>query len=250
MTPCVIPFRFPGVPGVRAAFTTAWAGPERGNVAFSVSREPRAVRENRLALSRALGFSGWCSLKQVHGVDMVFDPSPVPFDSPSALTADGSATCVPDMALVIKTADCQPILLAHESGRYVAALHVGWRGNVLGFPLSGVEAFCGRYGVPPGELWAVRGPSLGPAASEFTNFEAEFGQGFKDFFDPATRTVDLWRLTRHQLAQAGLRPERVLGVDLCTHTLPEFHSYRRDRAASGRQASLIWIEPQQGGDAA
>jgi YfiH family protein len=172
---------------------------------------------------------------------MAFEPEGVALDERSSLEADGSATSIPGQALVIKTADCQPILLAHESGKYVAALHVGWRGNVLEFPQKGVALFCERYGLAPDELMAVRGPSLGPGESEFTNFEMEFGDRFRDFFDPATRTVNLWRLTVAQLRQVGLRRERIFSLDLCTASLPVFHSYRRDKANSGRQASLIWI---------
>jgi len=174
---------------------------------------------------------------------------------------------------VIKTADCQPVLLAHPgpaalrgpkiavspafagpfsapglpgqeitmTGPVVAALHVGWRGNAADFPGSGVARFCARYGLDPGEVLAVRGPSLGPTAAEFTNFESEFGEDFRPWYDPATRTMDLWGLTRHQLEQAGIRPRNIFAVDLCTHTMSDwFFSYRRAKV-TGRQASVIWI---------
>jgi hypothetical protein len=238
----VIPFAFPGLPGVRVAFTTAVSGADKGNISYNVGRDAHAVRANREALKRQLGFGEYCSLRQVHGADMAFDPAPVGPGEASTFQADGSATATPGKALVIKTADCQPVMLAHVSGRYVAALHVGWRGNVMEFPRLGVQAFCERYGLKPRDVLAVRGPSLGPAASEFTNFEMEFGERFRDFFDPATQTVNLWRLTVAQLVEAGLKRERIFGLDLCTHSLGEFHSYRRDKAGSGRQANLIWME--------
>ncbi len=241
----VIPFAFPGLPGVRAAFTTARGGAGRGtpheaNIAYSAGGDPTWVAANRKSLRQALGFDTWHSLRQVHGDAVAFDPPAVADDQCSGVEADGSATNRPGCALVVKTADCQPILLAHESGRYVAGLHAGWRGNVLDFPVSGVRAFCDRYGLHPRELLAVRGPSLGPAAAQFTNFEAEFGAGFRDFYRPGSQTVDLWSLTRAQLVRAGLAPERIFGLDLCTRELPLFHSYRRDKHC-GRQASLIWI---------
>jgi len=241
MAVTTIQFSFPGLAGVCAVFTTAASGPEKGNLAYNVSKDPEAVLANRLSLKDQLGFTSWHSLKQVHGTDMAFEPASVALEERSSQEADGSATSVPGQALVIKTADCQPILIAHESGKYVAALHVGWRGNVLEFPQKGVTAFCEGYGVSPEELLAVRGPSMGPGESEFTNFEMEFGDRFRDFFDPATQTVNLWRLTVAQLRQAGLRRERIFSLDLCTVSLPEFHSYRRDKADSGRQASLIWM---------
>ena len=242
MALCVIPFSFPGLPGVRAAFTTALCGAGRGNISRSAGGCAAAAGANREWLRGELGFSGWCCLRQVHGTDMAFDPPAVAAHEAATTVADGSATDLPGRALVIKTADCQPILLAHASGRYVAALHVGWRGNVLEFPQKGVAAFCARYGLDPAEVMAVRGPSLGPGASEFIHFASEFGEKFAPFYDAPSRTVHLWRLTASQLQEAGLKPAHIFGLDLCTASLAMFHSYRRDKAQAGRQASLIWME--------
>ena len=101
------------------------------------------------------------------------------------------------------------------------------------------------YGMRPGELWAVRGPSLGPSASEFVNFEAEWGPDFLPWYDETQRTMDLWRLAKDQLCRAGLLPGRVLGLDICTFDNREmFFSYRGFRKLGiedGRQASFIWI---------
>lgn len=249
--PRCIRFAFPGVPRVRCAFQTRrgggspgpWAG---GNISHEVGDSPAVVTANRTALATALELAAWTEVRQVHGDAMVMDPEPPPLAAALAaapvVQADGLATSRPGMGLVIKTADCQAILLAHESGRYVAALHAGWRGNRMGFPQSGVRAFCERYGFPPREVLAVRGPSLGPAAAEFVNFDTEWGGDFVRWFRPASRTMDLWTLTRHQLAEAGLPPERIFGLDLCTHTLSDdFFSFRR-AATTGRQASIIWME--------
>lgn len=231
-----IPFAFPGLPQVGCAFGTAAA-----NISFKDAPDPNAVIEARRALQDELGFSAWQSLRQVHGVHMIFEPEWDTLDRPSIETGDGMAETRPGRALVIKTADCQPVLLAHESGRHIAALHVGWRGNVADFCGRGVRTFCLRYGLDPRELFAVRGPSLGPGESEFTAFAEEFGEPFRPYFDHRVSRVDLWRLTRDQLLAAGLDRDRIFGLDLCTKSLPLFFSYRRDRTA-GRQASIIWIK--------
>lgn len=247
MAVTVIPFAFPGVPGVRCAFQTRTGGTSAGpfaggNISLEVGDDAATATANRQALANTLGLRALAELKQVHGDVMAFDPAPQPLDAPPQAEGDGLATATPGLGLVIKTADCQPILIAHESGRYVAALHAGWRGNRIRFPVSGVQDFCNRYGLRAHELCAVRGPSLGPAAAEFVNFASEWGADFARWFTSANQTMDLWTLTRHQLVEAGLAPERIFGLDLCTHTLSDqFFSYRRDRV-TGRQASVIWIE--------
>jgi hypothetical protein len=230
-----ISFAFPGLPQIGCAFGT---GPD--TMAFTGTTDPAAVIATRRALQAELGFTAWQSLKQVHGVHMIFEPEFDTLEQPSIEVGDGMAETRPGRALAIKTADCQPVLLAHESGRCVAALHVGWRGNVADFCGRGVRTLCVRYGFDPRELYAVRGPSLGPGESEFTAFESEFGEQFRPYFDYRTGRVDLWKLTRDQLTTAGLSPERIFSLDLCTKSLPRFFSYRRDKTKK-RQASLIWI---------
>ena len=183
----------------------------------------------------------------MHGDALLFEPDPADPEQPSTLEADGAATSRPRRALMIKTADCQPILLADASGRHVAALHAGWRGNRCNFPGSGVDRFCARYGISPRDVFAVRGPSLGPTLAEFVNFDREWSEDFRPWFDEQTRCMDLWSLTRHQLRQAGLPASHIYGLDICTFANPAFYSYRRNHAC-GRQASLIWMTtPAQAG---
>ncbi|SMP43575.1 conserved hypothetical protein [Desulfonatronum zhilinae] len=253
----IIPFSFPGLPNIQAAFTTRLGGVSQGpyaeaNFSLEVGDEDARVLANRQILQRRLDFGHWFETRQVHGVEMIIEPGPPSAGTDAGtsddavsprptLEADGSATSRPGLALIVKTADCQPILLAHRGGRHVAALHCGWRGNRQGFPQKGVAAFCRAYNLRPEDVLAVRGPSLGPGASEFVNFELEWGDAFLDYFDSEAKTVDLWRLTRDQLLAAGLRPAHVFGLDLCTAGLPEtFFSYRRDKT-TGRQVGLIRI---------
>lgn len=245
-----VPFRFPGLGTVSCVFTTRRGGvslpPYDGaNLSFDVGDDPVSVGRNRRALAGQLGLAQWCELRQVHGDALHIEPAPAPLEAFAAagatLEGDGLATSAPGVGLVIKTADCQPILLAHESGRFVAALHAGWRGNVLNLPGSAVARLCAHYGCAPRELYAVRGPSLGPSRSEFIHFAQEFGQEFLPFFNRKADTVDLWRLTQSQLQTAGLLPERIFGIDRCTQSNPrDFFSYRAARA-TGRMLSLVWI---------
>ena len=242
----VIAFHFPGLPQVGCAFQLRQDPvPELpasgGNISFAVRSD---TAENVLAARRGLAarlhIERWAELRQVHGDGLLFDPEPVAVDAQPVAEGDGMATDRPDLPLCIKTADCQPILLAHADGRHIAALHVGWRGNRCGFPQSAVRRFCERYHLSPRDIMAVRGPSLGPARAEFIHFDTEWGEDFRPWFQPESRTVDLWGLTRHQLMEAGLLSRHIFGVDICTASNPRLCFSHRHHPASGRQASLIW----------
>ena len=252
--PRFLPFSLPGVPNVGCAFQIRTvpapdeAGPGAGleadfaggGLSPSAGDDADAVLARRRSLCAILGVDAWAEMSQVHGDDIVFDPPPASPEADSGMEADGMATSLPGLALMIRTADCQPILLAHRSGRFVAALHAGWRGSRMNFPGSGVRRFCDRYGILPRDVLAVRGPSLGPACAEFVNFEKEWDDGFRPWFDEGTRCMDLWSLTRDQLQEAGVPGSQIFGLDWCTRSSPWFFSYRRARRC-GRQASLIWI---------
>lgn len=238
LTGAIIPFVFPGLPRIRCAFTTRHAGNlslYRAGTGDEDRDETLAARET---LAEALKIRSWTELRQVHGDTFVINPNPTPLDKEGSIEADGHATDRKNHALCVKTADCQPILLAHPDG-YVAAVHVGWRGNLIQFPQSAVADFCSAYSLDPGDVRAVRGPSLGHA--EFVNFHREWPPTFAPWYDQATRCMDLWALTRRQLAAAGIRANHIYGLDLCTLTLNRtFFSHRK--GDTGRQMGIIWTE--------
>lgn len=235
-----IPFVFPGVTRVGCIFSTV----QNGDMALAPDMDDdlrSSVVTNRRNLMDMAGIEDWVELKQVHKDHMISDPAATDPGEASALEGDGACTHRSHLALVIKTADCQPVLLTNLEGSAVAALHVGWRGNAIDFPASGLQKFCETYALLPRDILAVRGPSLGPGAAEFVNFSREWPPEFLPWFHPESNTMDLWALTRHQLVLAGMRPEHIFSIDLCTHSLPElFFSYRRGHA--GRQMSLVWLK--------
>lgn len=241
-----IPFVFPGLDHVRCAFQTRVGGHSAGaygggNLSFVTADTREDVIANRQDLHQDLGLHDIAELSQVHGDGLHFEPEAVGIEQAPVLEGDGFATSRKGLALMIKTADCQPVLLAHRSAGCVAALHVGWRGNRINFIASAVRRFCDHYAVDACDMMAVRGPSLGPTKAEFVNYQSEWGDGFTPWYHSESRTMDLWALTRFQLEKAGLVPAHIYGIDLCTYTMHEhFFSYRYEKN-SGRQGSLIWI---------
>ncbi len=240
-----IPFNFPHIPRVHCIFQTRMGGHSTGdygggNISFSTNDDRALVLKNRLSLQKTIGHE-LSELYQVHGDNLIFDPKPISMEQAPIYEADGQATNKSGLGLIIKTADCQPILISHKKGTHIMALHVGWRGNACEFILSAVQRFCENYKILPKDLMAVRGPSLSPPMAEFINFNAEWKKDFAPWFSAQEKTMDLWGLTRHQLQQAGLEKSNIFGLDLCTYSMEElFFSYRKVKE-SGRQASVIWI---------
>jgi YfiH family protein len=201
-----------------------------------------AVAENRRRLREAAGLPGepeW--LVQVHGTHVRDLDSPAP-----AEPADAAVTRQPRRVCAILTADCLPVLLASTAGDRVGVAHAGWRGLAAGV----IEATVRALNTPPGGLLAWLGPAIGPSRFEVgpevreQMLRSPGGNGDEAAFVPNARgryLADLYALARHRLARAGV--PRVYGGGSCTHTESErYFSHRRD-GRTGRQATLIWLEP-------
>ena len=144
----------------------------------------------------------------------------------------------PGAVVAVKTADCIPVLLVDEKQRAVAAVHAGWRGTAAGIVAAAVTEMRQRFGTQPGDLHAAIGPGIGKCCYEVgPDVAAQFGE-------QGRAHIDLAAENRRQLADAGVTAGRVYASNLCTQCMPaEFHSFRRDKEASGRLYSFAGILP-------
>ncbi len=81
------------------------------------------------------------------------------------LEGDALMTDVPGLLLVIRTADCLPVLLVDEENRAVAAVHCGWRGTEKRILEKAVTAMGEAYGSKPADILAALGPASAPPAT-------------------------------------------------------------------------------------
>jgi len=239
----------PAAPGVRAVFTTRAGGvgapPFDGlNLSDVVGDDPEAVRANRRLLCATLGVDGdrVAMLRQVHGADVRTvgdddDDGPFTTDLGPWREGDGLTTRAPGRALLVMGADCLPVLLWRRDGTAVAAAHAGWRGLVGGV----LEAAARTLG-DPGEVGAAVGPGVGACCYPVS---ADVRRAFAERFGSAALrgdAVDLAAAARAALVGHGVPEAQVAVVGRCTACAPaEFFSFRRDGAAAGRQAGVVWI---------
>jgi hypothetical protein len=237
---------WPAPRGVRALVTTRAGGVSRGahaglNLGLRSGDAVEDVTRNRAELRRWLPAEPlW--LRQVHGTTVVEADGAQ--DSPEA---DAAVARRPGTVCAALTADCLPLLICDEAGTVVAAAHAGWRGLCSGV----IEETLRIMDRPPESLLAYLGPAIGPLAYEVgaelreafiaadPGGDAQAGAAFTPG-RPGKFYADLYALARRRLAHRGVH--RVYGGGYCTYTERErFYSYRRD-GATGRMASLIWIE--------
>jgi len=191
----------------------------------------------RLAEVEAACGVPFARLNQVHGTGVLVVDGPMgPDDVPSG---DALVTTRRGLGLMVRVADCVPVLLADQASSVIGAVHAGRPGMALGIAAAAVAAMreqgasairawlgphvCGRcYEVPA----AMRDEVTALVSAAWA--ETSWG----------TPALDIGAGVEAQLAAAGVDVIRVGG---CTREDPSLHSYRRDGAASGRFAGLVWL---------
>jgi len=154
----------------------------------------------------------------------------------SLLEADGQATALPGLGVMVLTADCLPVALG--SAGAVAMLHAGWRGLAAGVLEEGVRAM--RDLGAGDQIVAVIGPGAGACCYEVgAEVHAALGSG-----DSAAGHIDLHAIARERLLAAGVSRVRDLGI--CTICDRAFFSHRREGARAGRQAGVAWLSRSPG----
>ncbi len=239
-----------GAAPVRAIFTTRRGGVSVGpygslNLGATVGDDAGAVRRNREAVARAVGCDHGrvAALTQVHGASVVTAGATggggtFTGSLDGLAEADALVTREPGVALCAMGADCPVVLMWHEEGAVVAAAHAGWRGIVAGVIGEAISAM----GVPASGVSAAVGPHVGACCYPVDH--ALRGSMAEAFGDDVVRgdAVDLGLACRRALERAGVAGTRIAVESACTSCdAARFFSYRRDGAATGRQAGMICI---------
>jgi YfiH family protein len=238
------------------------------NLGFTEWDTPENVLENRHCFQSVLGATDltFLPLKQFHSdVVHVFETAPA-----ELYRGDASVTNQPGLLLGVQTADCVPILLVDPKKRAVAAVHAGWRGTLQRIAMKAIGRMHMQFGTRPADLLAALGPAIGGCCYEVgTEVAAAFLTQFPnaaEWFDelrtgdepnplqwlsrmppghqppPKNVFLDLRKVNRAQLLDAGLREKNIFVSDLCTACrLDLFFSYRKEGAQSGRLMSVIGV---------
>ena len=224
---------------VDLAFTDRYGGVSAApydelNLALEGGDDPDVCAANlRLVVDDFAPGASVADMRQVHGAAVAL----VGDGSPGRPQADALVSTVPDTVLVVRVADCIPVLLADVDAGMVAAVHSGRPGlaagvvpaavaRMRGLGATGITAWlgpriCGACYEVPGQMRAEVG-ALVPEAVATTSW--------------GTPSLDSGAGVRAQLARLGVE---VVDVAACTRESEALFSYRRDGARAGRFAGLV-----------
>jgi YfiH family protein len=160
---------------------------------------------------------------------------------------DALVTDVPGVFLMLRFADCVPVLFHDPVRQAVGLAHAGWRGTVSHIARATVEKMVDAFGCSPADIRAGIGPSIGPCCYEVgpevvsaaqkafpdAPFVLQRGSGERWHFD-------LWAANHHQLAAAGVTEIELSGLCTACRT-DEWFSHRAEGGRTGRLAAVIGL---------
>ena len=219
------------------------------NMGSTVGDDPDSVQENKeiaftsLGLSTGSIFDVW----QVHGKEVVCTGKPRPLNIPHR-KADAILTDRPGVTLLMRFADCVPILLFDPIKKVVGLAHAGWKGTVERIAAGTVRTMGEKYGSNPADILAAIGPSIGPDHYEIggnvrEKIEKTFGQDASEILHRRTGkenavTLDLWRSNEIVLMDVGVRHIEIAGICTASHQR-DWYSYRGEGGTTGRFGIII-----------
>jgi len=216
------------------------------NVGEFVGDEERRVEENLSRICSALGISSKdvATAFQVHGSNLAvigLDDRGRAFPETDALITDA-----PGIALMLRFADCVPIVLYDPFRSCVGLVHAGWKGTVEGLARKTVTAMMEAYGSRPKDILAGLGPSIGPCCYRIGKDVVELVRGaFSNwssylFRKGASFHFDLWEANKRQLEEEGVKRIEISGI--CTSCRSEeFFSHRAEGGRTGRFAVVVGL---------
>ncbi|GAB7003759.1 peptidoglycan editing factor PgeF [Nocardioides sp. AN3] len=202
------------------------------NLSVAGDDDAKAKAENhRLLLDDFAPRARLADLYQVHGREVVVAS---PGERPHA---DGIVTTAYDVVLMVRAADCVPVLLADAEAGVIGAAHAGRQGMALGVVPATVQAMR-DLGATHIAAWI--GPSICGSCYEVP-------EALRDevaAVEPASASTTRWGTPALDVA-AGVRAQleradvAVEDLGACTRERADLYSFRRDGAAAGRQAGVI-----------
>ena len=152
------------------------------------------------------------------------------------------------LTIMIRVADCVPVILYDPASKIIAVVHAGWKGTLSEITIKTIHQMKKQFGCSPASIKAGIGPSIGKCCFSVSNEVAEKFTGQlerSEYFvnqNNNSSYVDLKKANMVQMIIAGLKEENIETSEICTSCSSDvFFSHRREKGRAGRFALLAGL---------
>lgn len=218
------------------------------NMGGTVGDEPSNPRKNqeRMLCVLNLPVDQVYDVWQVHSADYVVAKNPRPIHS-EHLKADIIISNQKNVTLVMRFADCVPIMVIDPVQSAIGIAHAGWIGTAKNVAGAMIKAMTREFHADPGNMVAGIGPSICqahyPVGEEVVDeFSSQFPGQMDELFvkNGHKNHLDLWRANYLQLWNAGVREIETAQICTACHT-EDWYSHRKEMGKTGRFGAVIQL---------
>lgn len=219
------------------------------NLGSNVGDDQVNVSENKNKLLAAIGYSPeqLAQIRQVHSahVNVVYKTG-----GRNTVLVEGDAMIsnTPGILMLMRFADCVPILFFDPVINAAGIAHAGWKGTVKEVVLAVVNELKNQFGTNPSDLVTGIGPSIGPdhyeiGAEVIEEVKSTFNNNWEQILITGSDSVklDLWEANKISLRKAGVK--HIETAEICTAcNVEDWYSHRAEKGKTGRFAAVIGLK--------
>jgi YfiH family protein len=219
------------------------------NLSTTVGDSRENVIENRTRIMKVLNLpkDDFFDVWQIHSTNVVETNKPRSRDQ-NYIQADAIITNEPGVALLMRFADCVPILLYDPIHYVIGLVHAGRIGSIQKIARKTVERMKEVYGTNPEKVIAGIGPSIGVdhysvGAEVIEQTKRSFPLDWEKLIPKrgSQDHLDLWKTNELVLKESG-----VVNIEhsrICTASnTSDWYSHRGDKGKTGRFGVVICLK--------
>lgn len=215
------------------------------NFGATVGDQLERVAQNKERALRAAGrpVNSVYDVWQVHSATVVHADRPRTDRPPEK--ADGIVTGTGGLTLVMRFADCVPILIFDPVTDSVGMAHAGWVGTVRKIAVELVARLQQQFSARPPDMLAGIGPSIGPdhypiGPEVVDQVQTAFGADARRHLSQHNGDIhfDLWSANRTQLESCGVGSIELAEICTACH-VEDWYSHRGESGMTGRFGALV-----------
>lgn len=198
------------------------------------------VFKNLEIIKKEIGIENVCKGKQDHTDKVIIidnkNKDEFLFENLNTQNVDGYVVKDKNIATLVTTADCNPIIIYDTKKNVVANVHAGWKGVINKIYIKAINIMKENFLSNPKDLIVCIGPSIRKCC--FTSKEENFKKKFTKLFDYSDRYlsyeednetfhIDLIEILKTELKKSNIQDDNIYVADICTRcNTNDFFSYR------------------------
>lgn len=155
------------------------------------------------------------------------------------IMADALVTNQKDLALVLPTADCNPVILYDPQNQVLALAHLGWQSTVADLAFKTIHHLKNKYDSRPSEVLVYFGPAIKAESYIFDGpLSQETDIAWQPFMQKTDKGIgiDLLGFNIQCLQEAGILAKNIEASQIDTAASSNYFSHYRASRSGGKEA--------------